>query len=102
MGVVRLTRGVQRQRLQAEAGRRTGVAGPQAGLRVRWGWLGRAAGLQGLLLPFFFSFFLFFISFPLFKFKFGLGFEFKTEVTCLLEFREFCLVINFIELLVIT
>ena len=53
--------------------RRAGVAGPQDGPRVRWGWMGRAAGLRGLLLPFFFSL-LFFISFPLFKFKFGFGF----------------------------
>jgi hypothetical protein len=68
---------------------------------ARWGWLGRAAGLRGLLLPFFFSF-LFFISFPLFKFNFGLEFEFTTEVTCSLEFREFCFIINFIELLSIT
>jgi hypothetical protein len=38
----------------------------------------------------------------LFKFNFGLEFEFKTEVTCSLEFREFCFIINFIELLSIT
>ena len=37
--------------------------------------------------------FLFFISFPLFEFKFGLEFEFKTDVTYSLEFREFCLAI---------
>jgi len=29
----------------SEGGERAGVAGPQAGPRARWGWLGRAAGL---------------------------------------------------------
>ena len=75
----------------------------RAGARwARLGWLGREAeqpGLRGLLPRFLF---LFFISSLLFKFKFGLDFEFKTDVTCSLGFREFCLVINFIELLVIT
>jgi hypothetical protein len=55
------------------------------------------AGLRGLLLPFFFSF-LFFISFPLFEFKFGLKFEFQTDVTYSLEFREFCLAILYINI----
>ena len=36
----------------------------------------------------------FFISSRLFDFKFGLEFEFKTEVTYSLEFREFCLLIT--------
>jgi len=27
----------------SEGGERAGVAGPQAGSRARWGWLGRAA-----------------------------------------------------------
>ena len=48
-------------------------------------------GLRGLLL----FLFPFFFSYPLFEFKFGLEFEFKTEVTYLLEFREFCLIITF-------
>ena len=53
--------------------------------------LGRAAGWEAF---FFFSSFFFFISSPLFDFKFGLEFEFKTEVTYSLEFREFCLIIT--------
>ena len=47
-------------------------------------------GLRGLLL----FLFPFFFSYPLFEFKFGLEFEFKTEVTYSLEFREFCLIIT--------
>ena len=65
------------------------------------GWAGWAAarwraekssrpGLRGLLL----FLFPFFFSYPLFEFKFGLEFEFKTEVTYSLEFREFCLIIT--------
>ena len=82
---VRLTRGVQRA---AAVGEEEGHVGEQhAGLAS----LGRAAGCEA---HFFFSLFLFFISFPLFGFKFGLEFEFKTEVTYSLEFREFCLIIS--------
>ena len=65
------------------------------------GWAGWAAAcwraekpsrprLRGLLL----FLFPFFFSFPLFEFKFGLEFEFKTEVTYSLEFKEFCLIIT--------
>ena len=86
---VRLTRGVQRA---AAAGEEEGRSGEQlAGPRARLASLGRAAGCEA---HFFFSLFLFFISFPLFGFKFGLEFEFKTEVTYSLEFREFCLTIT--------
>jgi len=63
--------------------------------------LGRSVGLVGAGRAgraceafFFFSSFFFFISSPLFDFKFGLEFEFKTEVTYSLEFREFCLIIT--------
>ena len=70
-------------------GEEEGRAGEQrAGPRARLASLGQAAGCEA---HFFFSLFLFFISFPLFGFKFGLEFEFKTEVTYSLEFREFCL-----------
>ena len=82
MGVVRLTRGVQRQR--AMAGSMRALLGRKLGrARAGAGW----AELPGLSRPspLLFSF-LFFISFPLFEFKFGLDFEFKTEVTCSLEF----------------
>ena len=86
---VRLTRGVQRA---AAAGEEEGRVGEQrAGPRARLASLGRAAGGEA---HFFFSLFLFFISFPLFGFKFGLEFEFKTEVAYSLEFREFCLIIS--------
>ena len=111
---VRLTRGVQRAAAVGEEEGRAGEqrAGPRAGLlhaswagrlllRARWeaaamglvglASLGRAAGCEA---HFFFSLFLFFISFPLFGFKFGLEFEFKTEVAYSLEFREFCLIIS--------
>ena len=92
MGVVRLTRGVQRQRQRAKAGSAQALLGRERGhARAGADW----AELPGLPRPspLLFSF-LFFISFPLFKFKFGLEFEFKTEVTCSLEFREFCLIIT--------
>jgi hypothetical protein len=67
-------------------------------MRVWLGWLGccTLAG-RDLLLPFFFSF-LFFISLPLFEFKFGLKFKFQTDVTYSLEFREFCLAILYINI----
>jgi len=64
----------------------------------RCGGLGRSVGLvsagRAYEAFFFFSSFFFFISSPLFDFKFGLEFEFKTEVTYSLEFREFCLIIT--------
>ena len=86
---MRLTRRVQRA---AAAGEEEGRAGEQrAGPRAGLAHLGRAAGCEA---HFFFSLFLFFISFPLFGFKFGLEFEFKTEVTYSLEFREFCSIIT--------
>ena len=66
---------------------KTGRVGRPVGLA---GWRGPSNWLGGLLLLFLF---LFFISFPLFEFKFGLEFEFKTDVTYSLEFREFCLAI---------
>jgi hypothetical protein len=108
MGHVRLSHGATVTATASEADGRAGDAGPQAGPRepsgwlaaVRWrGWLGRllvvrvgpSSWLGGLLL-----FFLFYFSvlFHLFEFKFGLEFEFKSEVTCSLEFREFCLIIS--------
>ena len=49
-------------------------------------WLARPSGWATRPSSPFLLFFLFLISFPLFKFKFGLEFEFKTEVTYLLEF----------------
>jgi hypothetical protein len=55
--------------------------------------------LRGLLLSFFFFFSVFFfISFPLFEFKFDLKFEFQTDVTYSLVFREFCLAILYINI----
>ena len=48
--------------------------------------LGRAAGWEAFFSS---SFSIFHFFFHLFEFKFGLEFEFKTEVTYLLEFREF-------------
>ena len=108
MGDVRLSRGATVTATASEADGRAGDAGPQAGpcepsgwlATARWrGWLGRllvvqvgpSSWLGGLLL-----FFLFYFSFlfHLFEFKFGLKFEFKSEVTCSLEFREFCLIIT--------
>ena len=95
---VRLTRGVKRAVAASEAdgcagvgdalGRLVGRARAGKMGRVGWpvglaGWRGPSGWLGGLLLLFLF---LFFISFPLFEFKFGLEFEFKTEVTYLLEF----------------
>ena len=54
--------------------------------------LDRAAGWEAFFSS---SFSIFHFFFHLFEFKFGLEFEFKTEVTYLLEFREFCLIITF-------
>ena len=74
-------------------------------VRVGAGWAAKPSDwLGGPLLLFLL---LFFISFPLFEFKFGLEFEFKTDVTYSLEFREFCLIltlwfITLMELLSIT
>ena len=60
---------------------------------TRAGWATKPSGwLGGPLLLFLFV--LSFISFPLFEFKFGLEFEFKTDVTYSLEFREFCLILT--------
>ena len=53
--------------------------------------LGRAVGWEAFFSS---SFSIFHFFFHLFEFKFGLEFEFKTEVTYLLEFREFCLIIT--------
>ena len=74
-------------------------AGCSALAGLAGGWLGRllvvrvgpSSWLGGLLL-----FFLFYFSFlfHLFEFKFGLKFDFTTEVTYSLEFREFCLIIT--------
>ena len=72
MGVVRLTRGVQRQRLRAKAGSARALLGRKLGrTRAGAGW----AELPGLSRPspLLFSF-LFFISSPLFEFKFSFGF----------------------------
>ena len=88
----------------SEAGRRAGVSSALAGLldwprelgrsaatRARWAsWLLlRASGPSrpSQLRAFFSSSFsIFHFFFHLFEFKFGLEFEFKTEVTYLLEF----------------
>ena len=90
--------GCERGRRVREHGQR---AGPAHGLRTcapvqgGRGWAGWAAKpsswLGGLLL-----FFLFYFSFlfHLFEFKFGLKFDFTTEVTYSLEFRKFCLIIT--------
>ena len=118
MGDVRLTHGVKWQRQLAKAARHAGDAlGHELGYCARVGaglllrahgpaerrceGLGRSVGLVGIGRVgraceafFFFSSFFFFISSPLFDFKFGLEFEFKTEVTYSLEFREFCLIIT--------
>ena len=81
MNSARLTRGPKWQRQLVGLGARAAV--------VAWacvralGWLGRAAGCEA---HFFFSFHYFSFLFHLFEFKFGLEFEFKTEVTCSLEF----------------
>ena len=62
-------------------------------VRAGAGWAAKPSGwLGGPLLLFLFV--LSFISFPLFEFKFGLEFEFKTDVTYSLEFREFCLILT--------
>jgi len=100
-----LTGGVHWQRLRRREEGRAGehrAADAQAQVAAAVGGAGRVGGCGSLGLlagparpssPFL-LFFLFLISFPLFKFKFGLEFEFKTEVTCSLEFREFCLIIT--------
>jgi hypothetical protein len=55
--------------------------------RARAGWAERL-GCEAFFSLSSFSF-LFFISFPLFEFKFGLKFEFQTYVTYSLVFRNF-------------
>ena len=71
--------------------RHPGPACWAACVRAGAGWAVKLSNwLGGPLLLFLL---LFFISFPLFEFKFGLEFEFKTDVTYSLEFREFCLAI---------
>ena len=88
--------------MAAAAGGAVARAGEQRHPRpARWaacvragaGWAAKPSGWLGgpLLL---FLFFLSFISFPLFEFKFGFEFEFKTDVTYSSEFREFCLIIT--------
>ena len=82
------------------AARAERLAGCSALAGLAGGWLGRllvvrvgpSSWLGGLLL-----FFLFYFSFlfHLFEFKFGLKFDFTTEVTCSLEFREFYFNNNF-------
>ena len=100
MGNVRLTRGAK---VAATAGGADGCAGVSgllgrlAGPRARALRLAGRRGLsrsspRGLLLPFSFSVLHFF--FHCLNFKFGLEFEFKTEVNYSLEFREFCLIIT--------
>jgi hypothetical protein len=64
--------------------------------RARAGWAERL-GCEAFFSLSSFSF-LFFISFPLFEFKFGLKFEFQTDVTYSLVFREFCLAILYIHI----
>ena len=88
--------------MAAAAGGAVGRAGEQrhpgparwaACVRAGAGWAAKPSGwLAGPTSSF--SFFLSFISFPLFEFKFGLEFEFKTDVTYSLEFREFCLILT--------
>ena len=75
----------------------SGLLGRLAGPRARALRLAGQRGpsrpsLRGLFLPFFFFYFTF--LFHCLNFKFGLEFEFKTEVTYSLEFREFCLIIT--------
>ena len=111
MGDVRLTHGVKWQRQLAKAAGRAGDAlGRELGCCARVGaglllhargpaerrceGLGQSVGLVGAGRAYEAFFFFFFISSPLFDFKFGLEFEFKTEVTYSLEFREFCLIIT--------
>jgi len=116
VGDVRLTHGVKWQRQLAKAAGCAGDAlGRELGCCARVGaglllrargpaerrceGLGQSVGLVGAgrackAFFFFSSFFFFSISSPLFDFKFGLEFEFKTEVTYSLEFREFCLIIT--------
>ena len=96
--------GVRWQRLRRREEGRAGeqrAADARAQVAAAAGGAGRVGGrgslglLAGPARPSspFLLFFLFLIFFPLFKFNFGLEFEFKTEVTCSLEFREFCLII---------
>ena len=92
VGDAQLTRGPRWQRQLAGLGARAAAVAWAylLGLCARAGLAGPSGWLRGPLLLFLF---LFFISFPLFEFKFGLDFEFKTDVTYSLEFREFCLAI---------
>ena len=95
MNSARLTRGPKWQRQLAGLGARAAAVAWAylLGLRARTGLAGPSGWAARPSSPFL-LFFLFLISFPLFKFKFGLEFEFKTEVTCSLEFREFYLIIT--------
>ena len=97
VGDVRLTRGAKWQRqlaglllARASSGILGRLVGPRACALGLAGPQSRAAGWEAH----FFFFFLSFISFPLFELKFGLEFEFKTNVTYSLEFREFCLILT--------
>ena len=53
----------------------------------------RAWATARLPSSFLFPFSVFLFLLLLFEFKFGLNYEFKIDVTYLLEFREFCLAI---------
>ena len=80
-----------RARVLGEGGR-----GWQAGCRGGAGWAvkpSRPRPQRGFLLLFFFLFLFFSFLLLLFEFKFGLNYEFKIDVTYLLEFREFYLAI---------
>ena len=73
-----------------------GGRGWQASWRGGAGWAVKTSGpgpQRGFLLLFFFLFLFFSFLLLLFEFKFGLNYEFKIDVTYLLEFREFCLAI---------
>ena len=68
------------------------LAGPRA--RAEAGWPARAEQAEPARPSSSFFFFCFIFLFHCLNFKFGLEFEFKTEVTYSLEFREFCLIIT--------
>ena len=74
--------------------RPTGPAGWAACARAEAGWPARAEQVKPTRPSSSFFFFCFTFLFHCLNFKFGLEFEFKTEVNYSLEFREFCLIIT--------
>ena len=63
-------------------------------VRTEAGWPARAEQVEPTRPSSSFFFFYFTFLFHCLNFKFGLEFEFKTEVNYSLEFREFCLIIT--------